>query len=138
MNFTTDGYTEPLAPRPAGLAIGALILAGGVAAVFAGWMCSGVALVVLGGLTALNETGTRRVRVTRSKLLMESESRVRGLLIGPRRERMTWDEVADVSLADDHIRMTGKDGTVLVLGQGGPASDLERLKSRIDSSREGL
>lgn len=135
MNFTSDGYTEPMTPRPAGLAIGVLVLVGGVAAVLVGWMCLGAMLVVFGALTALNETGTQRIRVTRSKLLIEEESRVRGLLIGPRRTRVTWDETAEVVRETDHVRLVANDGSVIVLAKGGDANELDKLKLRIDESR---
>ncbi|MCA9570342.1 MAG: hypothetical protein KC656_21005 [Myxococcales bacterium] len=135
MDFTPDGYTGPLSPRPAGLAVGALVLLLGIGAVFAGWLCAGAALVVGGGLTLLNETGTKRIRVTRSKLLMEEESRVRGLLIGPRRSRVGWEETQDVTLEGDCVKLTANDGRVLELGKGGPANELQKLKNRIDQAR---
>lgn len=137
MDFTPDGYTEPMSPRPAGLGVGALLLLAGLGGVAFGWLCLGSALVLVGGLAMLNETGTKRIRVTRSKLLIEEESRVRGLLIGPRRERMTWTETQDVTLESDHIVLTGNDGAKLVIGKGGPANELQKLKNRIDQSREG-
>lgn len=135
MDFTPDGYTEPMSPRPAGLAAGALLLMAGIGAVIAGWYCTGIGIVVAGGLTALNETGTKRIRVTRSKLLIEEESRVRGLLIGPRRHRVTWEETTGVDLAGDHVKLTSQDGQVLELGKGGPAVELSKLKNRIDQAR---
>lgn len=136
MDFTPDGYTEPMNPRPAGLGLSAIVLLGGVGALVAGSWCLGSALAVFGLLGILNETGTRRIRVTRSKLLIEEESRVRGLLIGPRRHRVTWEETESVELVGDHVALKSRDGQVLELGRGGPAVELSKLKNRIDQARQ--
>ncbi len=137
MDFTPDGYTEPMSPRPLGLAIGAVIALIGLGAVFQGYLCLGSGLVLLGGLTMLNETGTRRIRVTRSKLLIEDESRVRGILIGPRRTRFAWPDTTEVTLEADCVKLHTRDGQVLELGKGGPPHELQKLKNRIDQARQG-
>ena len=135
MKFTSDGYTEPMSPRPLGLLLGAVILLGGIAALATGWMCTGMALVVLGPLFLLNETGTRRIRVTRTKLLIEEESRVRGLLIGPRRSRMAWKETESIEQTSTSIVLKGAEKT-WVLAEGAPALELSKLKARIEQAKE--
>ena len=136
MKFTPDGYTQPMSPRPLGLLLGAALALAGIGLVVTGNFCIAPALILAGLLFALNETGTKRIRVTRTKLLIEEESRVRGLLIGPRRSRMAWDQTQSVDLHDDRIEMQGKTGELLVLGQGGPKVELQKLKNRIDQAME--
>lgn len=135
MQFTPDGYVEPLPPRPAGLAIGAVLVIGGLASSFTVSVCLGLTLILVGVLFAVNEGGKRRVRITRPRLLMEDESRVRGLLIGPRRSRVEWTETESVELGDGVIRLKTKDGRTVEIGKGGEETELEKLFHRIEQVR---
>lgn len=135
MQFTPDGYVEPLPPRPIGLVIGAVLVLGAVGIGVMGWWCPAIPLALVGILFGVNEGGKRRIRVTRPRLLMEDESRVRGLLIGPSRDRVEWAETQSVELLDDSIRVTSTSGRVVVLGKGGPKKELEKLFGRIEQVR---
>lgn len=136
MQMTPDGYLVPLPLNPAPLGIGAVIVVAGVGACATGWWIVGVPLIGLGVLWAMNARATRRVRVTRSKLLMEDDPLVRGFLIGPHRNRVAWDETASVELAGDHVKLVAKDGRVVELARGASAKDLENLLQRIRISME--
>lgn len=136
MQMTPDGYLVPLPINPAPLGIGAVITLAGIGASATGWWILGVPLIGLGILWALNARATRRVRVTRSKLLMEDDPLVRGFLIGPHRNRVAWDETASVELAGDHVKLTTKDGRVVELARGASTKDLENLLQRIRISME--
>lgn len=131
MQMTPDGYLQPLPLNPVPLGIGGLIVAAGIGAAVSGWAILGVPLVLLGLLWAGNAWGKRRVRVTRSKLLIEDDPLVRGFLIGPHRSRVAWDETESVGVAGDHVRLVAKGGAVTELAKGASAADLEKLLQRI-------
>lgn len=138
MQFTPDGYTEALAPRITHLGLGAAILAGGIAG---GWFvswCLAVPLVLIGLGVMVNEGGQKRIRVTRRHLLLENEYRVWGLLVGPVRNRIRWEETQDAAVAGDVVKLTKTDGSAVELGKGGSASDLQTFADRINQRLENF
>lgn len=136
MQMTSDGYLEPLPFDPVPLGIGAAIVAAGAAV---GWVwhpVGAIPLVLLGLLWGGNAWGHRRVRVTRSKLLIEEDPLVRGFLIGPRRSRVQWEETESVEVAGDCVKLVAKGGRVVELAKGAALEDLEKLLQRIRISME--
>lgn len=131
MQFTPDGYTEPLPMRIPQLLIGVLLVGVGIAVTYSWSGCVGALVIVVGALLAGNEGGLKRIRVTRRHLLLEDEFRVRGLLIGPVRNRVRWEDTKEVVVDGDAVKLTQVDGTVLRLAVGGPGKELETLRDRI-------
>lgn len=131
IKFTPDGYTEPLKPRLPYLALGVAILLGGVGLGVIGWLCFSVLFVVSGLLIAVNEGGQKRIRVTRRHLLMENEYRIWGLLIGPTRDRIRWEDTKAVTVDGGAVRIEKGSGEVVELGKGGPDKELNLLRDRI-------
>jgi hypothetical protein len=136
MQMTSDGYLEPLPFNPAPFAIGAVITAAGVAVAWSWLVIAGLPLILVGVLWAGNAWGTRRVRVTRSKLLMEEDPLVRGFLIGPRRSRVQWDETESVDVAGDCVKLVARGGRVVELAKGAKPEELSNLLQRIRISME--
>ncbi|MCB9676052.1 MAG: hypothetical protein H6737_13095 [Alphaproteobacteria bacterium] len=137
VQFTADGYIEPMKPRMGGIAIGAVLaLASFPAGWFVSWCLAAPLLVVGLGMMA-NERGQRRYRVTRTKLLIEDEPMIRGFVIGPIRNRIPWDEVEKVEREGQALKLVRKaGGEPLLLGQGGSDQELEKLLNRIDVALE--
>lgn len=133
MALTHDGIATPLSPNPVWLGIGGACLVGGLAlAITQTTLLGGIAACVLGLATAATQIGgTRRVRITWSKLLIEDERPVRTALIGPSKVRVPWPELAEVSVAEDHILVKRTDGGTVTIGQGCPKTELENLARRI-------
>lgn len=138
MQFTPDGYTEPLSPRIHILGLGVLVMVAGIAlgALFS-W-CAASVLIVIGLLVALNEGGQKRVRITRRHMLMEKEYRVWGLLIGPVRDRIRWESTKSVSVAGDRVKLETTDGQVHEFGVGGSESDLKTFCDRVQQRLENF
>ena len=134
MQFTPDGYTKPLAPRPSRLAVGGILFVVGIALGYLVSFCLGSAVAVLGILVLLNEGGQQRIRVTRSKLLMEDEFRIWGLLIGPVRSRVRYENLADVRIEGQSIVLERNDGSTETIAEGAPDDRLHQLKGRIEQS----
>ena len=131
IKFTPDGYTEPLKPRIGILALGLAILAAGIGLGVIGWLCPAALLVVVGLLVAVNEGGQKRIRVTRRHLLMENEYRIWGLLIGPTRDRIRWEETQAVTVDGGAVKLQKASGETVELGQGGEEKELVLLRDRI-------
>lgn len=134
MQFTPDGYTKPLAPRPSRLAVGGVLFVVGIALGYLLSLCAGVVVSVVGILVLLNEGGQQRIRVTRSKLLMEDEYRIWGLLIGPVRSRVRFENLKDVRIEGASIVLERNDGSTETIADGAPADRLHQLKNRIEQS----
>ena len=117
MQFTPDGYTEPLSMRIPQLLVGVLLAAGGIALIVMYSGCLGSLVLLVGALIAGNEGGLKRIRVTRRHLLLEDEFRVRGLLIGPVRNRVRWEDTKAVVVDGDAVKLTQVDGKELRLAK---------------------
>lgn len=134
--FTTDGYMEPMKPRPLGAALGIMVaLVALPLAWFATW-CIGLPLFFIGALMVANEKGQRRYRVTRTKLLIEDEPLIRGFVIGPIRNRIPWGEVSSVEHTGSSVKILTADGRELLLGEGGTEQELAKFFNRIELARE--
>lgn len=131
IKFTPDGYTEALKPRPGILLVGIVLLGAGIGLGAIGWLCFAALFVVGGLLVMVNEGGQKRIRVTRRHLLMENEYRIWGLLIGPTRDRIRWEETKAVTVADGAVRLERTSGEVEQLGKGGEEKELVLLRDRI-------
>lgn len=134
MQFTPDGYTKPLAPRPSRLAVGGALFVVGIALGYLLSLCLGTVVSAVGILVLLNEGGQQRIRVTRSKLLMEDEYRIWGLLIGPVRSRVRSEDLEDVRIEGESLVLTRSDGSTETIAEGAPADRLNQLRNRIEQS----
>ncbi len=144
MARTHDGIQTPLSPSVSSLALGALVLAGGVATMIfspsaiAGG-CAGAPITLIGLLMMINQiSGKRRVRITHSKLLVEDERLVMGFLVGPSKDRVAWPDLQDVQVTDGVLVVKGKAGHELRVGEGCPAEELTEFKERIGKAVEAF
>lgn len=144
MARTHDGIQTPLPPNVSSLALGVLVLAGGIAtAVFApspvAAGCAGAPIGLIGLLMLLNQVnGKRRVRITHSKLLVEDERLVMGFLIGPSKDRVAWPDLQGVEISDGVLVVKGKAGHELRVGEGCPTEELQEFKERIGKAAESF
>jgi hypothetical protein len=135
---TADGLITPLAPSPRTLAAGALVIVVGVlAAVVVRWWLA-IPFVLAGVVAVIDGSGgKRRLRVTASKLLIEDERPILGLLVGPLRSRVAWSELTDVRVDDRGgapVLIVASAAGPLELGRGAPRDELERVAVRIRDS----
>ncbi|MEZ4316088.1 MAG: hypothetical protein R3F61_01225 [Myxococcota bacterium] len=131
LQFTADGYIEPMKPRPMWIAIGLVVL---LASFPAGWFLSGCVaapLFFIGLGMVANERGQRRYRVTRTKLLIEDEPLIRGFVVGPIRNRIPWSDVTGAEKVGQAVKLATKEGD-LMLGEGGSDQDLAKFLNRIE------
>jgi hypothetical protein len=135
MPITHDGIRCPLPLSPVTLLLGAALLGGGAWLGWSGSVFVGAGLGLLGALFLLNLIGSRRVRVIETKLLVEDEPLLVAFLIGPRRRRITWEEVRGVHVAGGRLRLD-TDGAPFVTAEGAAPEDLEALRMRIEGARE--
>lgn len=133
MPTTHDGISCRLPLRIPRFAVGiVLVAAGGYAAVAAVvHPVAGGAVALVGLLLALNQLGSRRIRVIESKLLVEDMHLLTGLLIGPTRTRIEWDKVKAIRVDGGALRLD-TDGAPFVTAQGASATDLAFLKDKAE------
>ena len=133
MPTTHDGISCRLPLRIPRFAVGVALLAAGAwaAATAAVHPVAGGALALVGLVLALNQLGSRRVRVIESKLLVEDMHLLTGLLIGPTRTRIEWDKVKAIRVDGGALRLD-TDGAPFVTAQGASAADLAFLKDKAD------
>ena len=133
MPITRDGITCGLPPNPVSLVIGALIVGGGAWLTYTGLPYGGIPAILLGLLVLVNQRGARRVRVIANKLVVEDERLIVALLIGPIRSRVTWDQVKDVRIEGNKLRLETS-GAPFDTAHGAAREDLEALKARVDAA----
>ena len=141
MATTRDGLKLPYPPDATWLAIGAVLLLGGIAVAASGVLpgpggiIAGLLGAILGVLVLINQKGVKRIRATSSKLLVENERLVRGFLIGPRKERIAWGDVTGLSIEGDALKVDTASGAQLI-AKGASAADLAYLKDKVESAIE--
>lgn len=141
MATTRDGLKLPYPPDTQWLAIGVVLLIGGLGVMLSGVLPGpggivvGVLGILMGGLVLVNQKGIKRIRATNSKLLIENERLVRGFLIGPRKERIAWSDVTGVSIESDALKVDTAAGAQLI-ARGASAEDLAYLKDKVTSAIE--
>jgi len=141
MATTRDGLKLPYPPDAQWLAIGAVLLIGGVGVMISGVLpgpggiVAGILGVLMGVLVLINQKGVKRIRATSSKLLVENERLVRGFLIGPRKERIAWGDVTGLSIEGAALKVDTAKGAQLI-AQGASEADLAYLKDKVESAIE--
>jgi hypothetical protein len=137
MATTRDGLRLPYPPDPKWLGIGAVMILGGVGVMVSGVLPgppgigAGLAGVMLGLLVLINQRGVKRIRATNSKLLVENERLIRGFLIGPRKERISWGDITGLTIEGDALRVDTAAGPQHV-ARGASPEDLAFLKQKIE------
>ncbi len=134
-----DGITLPQGADPKGLGIGVVLLGAGVGAGLQLSWLAGVPLILIALLFVGNSiTGTTRIRITHSKLLVEHERPVRSFLIGPKKERVAWSDWAGASVVDHRgqpvLQVQGGEGPAL--GKGASRDELEHLTGLADDAAQ--
>lgn len=115
--------------------IGAGMVIGGIALSVVSHVAAGVAVLVLGALVLINQKGQRRIRATNSKLLVENERLIRGFLIGPRKDRIPWEDVQGLSVEGGALVVRTPSGPQRV-GEGASDEELTVLKEKIETALE--
>lgn len=139
MATTRDGLKLPYPPDVPWLVIGGLLLVGGLVAAVIGLIpgpagvASGAGGSLLGVLVLINQKGSKRIRATHSKLLVENERLIRGFLIGPRKERVAWSDITGVSVDGDSLKVDTASGSQR-FAEGASAEDLSHLKQKVDAA----
>jgi hypothetical protein len=134
---THDGLLLDLQADPVGMGLALLALAAaGVAGwLWVGWCVASPVMLVLALVAVDRARGNRRVRVTQSKLLIEDTRPVRGFLIGPSRNRVTWAELESSRIEGETLTVRAKDGREVVVASGVPGTDLAELVAKIERAQ---
>lgn len=128
-----DGISCPLPKSPVGIGLALALLAGGGWFVAQGPWPLGAGLLFVGLLVGIEQFGTRRVRVISSKLLLEDMHGVTGLLIGPRRNRIGWEDVKGVEVKGGRLALVTS-GKPFVAVESGAPSDVAALEGMIQKA----
>lgn len=130
MPIEHDGISCRVPPSPVGLLLAVAILAGGGWFVYAGPAIVGAGLLFVGLLVLLEQFGSRRVRVISSKLLVEDTRWVTGLLIGPRRRRVGWEDVKGIDAKGGRFAVLTSGAPFVATTNAAPA-DVAALEERV-------
>lgn len=136
MARTGDGLLAPLSPNWLGLALGAGVIAAGIGAAVASLWLVAVPCWLVGLVQLLNAYGgEQRLRVTASKLLIETSRPVRGLIIGPVRQRVPWPELQGASVEGGALKVERAGGAPLFVCHGLPEAELKEVVERLERKR---
>jgi hypothetical protein len=128
MAIEHDGASCRMPLAPVGLLIGLALVGGGGFLIASSWALPGAALVLVGLIFLLEQIGTRRIRVIHSKLLVEDYRLITNLLIGPRRDRVGWEEVTALEVTGNRlVARTAK--APFTIQFTGPANELTTLET---------
>lgn len=129
----------PYPPDTLWLVIGGLLVVGGLVVAVSGLIPgaagvgAGVGGGLLGVLVLINQKGSKRIRATHSKLLVENERLIRGFLIGPRKERVSWSDITAVSIDGDALKVDTSSGPKH-FARGASAEEISHLKQKVEAA----
>jgi hypothetical protein len=123
-----DGISCPLRPRPLGILLALGLAGAGLFLCSRGEYFGGGPLLAAAAVVLADQKGTQKVHVLHSKLFVENEWLVTGLLIGPGRDRVEWPRVKTIKVEGKAL-VCETDGAPFITGRTASADDLEHLRA---------